>query len=197
MGFELGTPAIRTCVLPLDELQYRHIRRFPRNLSCSWVFSYFMKQLFFWDETWAVRLSFYLFGHRLLFRDGTQAVHLSFYNTFRHRQLSWAGTQAIRLSFYLFGHRLLFWDGAQAVHLSFYNTFQQRQLSWDGTQAVRLSFYLFGHRLLLLDGVQAVHLFPIIHFGKGNCLEIRGVLGNKCAGPFDLKTVQIRETMWK
>ncbi len=28
-------------------------------------------------------------------------------------------------------------------------------------------------------------------------LQVRGVLGNKCAGPHNLKTVQIREIMWK
>ncbi len=27
--------------------------------------------------------------------------------------------------------------------------------------------------------------------------NVRGVLGNKCAGPHNLKTVQIREIMWK
>jgi hypothetical protein len=40
-------------------------------------------------------------------------------------------------------------------------------------------------------------LYVLFHIRQNPVLyNVRGVLGNKCAGPHNLKTVQIREIMW-
>ncbi len=38
---------------------------------------------------------------------------------------------------------------------------------------------------------------PSSQLSHSNILNVLGVLGNKCAGQHNLKTVQIREIMWK